>query len=239
MLIGGLQKTTLIDFPGRVAATIFTIGCNFRCPFCHNKDLVSVKNFEKSSFNYISENDIFKFLETRKGILDGVCITGGEPTIQKDLINFCQKLKKLGLEVKLDTNGTRPKLVVELLKKNLVDYIAMDVKNNFDSYQSAVGTKINIEKIVESIKKISQSKIEFELRITIVPGIHKKNNLEKLAAELKDIDDRLFLVLQNFQPENCLDSSLCKKKPFSILEMGQMLKAVRKVLPESRIRGDV
>jgi len=238
MLIGGLQKTTLIDFPGRVAATIFTVGCNFRCPFCHNKDLVTVNNFKKSSFEQVQEEELFRFLESRKGILDGVCITGGEPTIQKDIIDFCRKLKDLSLEVKLDTNGTRPGVIDKLLKDNLVDYIAMDVKNDFDNYKKAVGLKTDIEKVVESLKKIIQAKIEFELRTTVVPGIHNKANLEKLAGQLKELSSRSFLVLQNFQPQNCLDDKLCSKEPFTSKELDKMLKAVKKILPKSKIRGE-
>jgi pyruvate formate lyase activating enzyme len=238
MLIGGLQKTTLIDFPGRVAATIFTVGCNFRCPFCHNKDLVTVSNFKKSSFKQVQEKELFRFLEGRKGILDGVCITGGEPTIQKDIVDFCRKLKDLSLEVKLDTNGTRPDVVDKLLKDNLVDYISVDVKNDFDNYQKAVGVKTNIEKVIESLKKIIQAKIEFELRTTVVPGIHYKANLEKLASQMKKLSSRSFLVLQNFQPQNCLDDKLCGKEPFTSKELGQMLRVVKKILPKSKIRGE-
>ncbi len=238
MLIGGLQKTTLIDFPGRVASTVFTVGCNFRCPFCHNKDLVSLRNFNKSSFKQISEEEIFQFLGSRKRILDGVCITGGEPTIQEDLSAFCQKIKDLGLEVKIDTNGTKPNIIKKLIKEGLVDFISMDIKTSFENYQVASGVKFNIEKIKESIKIIVQSKIEREFRITVVPTIHKKEDLLNLASQLKKIDDNIFLILQSFQPKNCLDSKYNKKKPFTSKEMKSLLKTVRKTLHKSKIRGE-
>lgn len=239
MLIGGLQKTTLIDFPGRVAATVFTVGCNFRCPFCHNKDLINRQNFKKSSFKEVKQKELFSFLESRGKILDGVCITGGEPTLQEDLVDFCRKLKKLGLEVKLDTNGSRPEIIEELLKDNLVDYIAMDVKNDFDNYEKAIGVKADIKKIAESLKKITHSKIEFELRTTVVPGIHKINNLRKLARQIKKLNNKSFLVLQNFQPQNCLDNRYSQKESFTAKELEKMLKAVQEILPGSKIRGDI
>lgn len=238
MLIGGFQKTTLIDFPGRVASTVFTVGCNFGCPFCHNKDLVNLKNFKKSSFKEISEEEIFQFLATRKGVLDGICITGGEPTIQEDLSLFCQKIKDLNLEVKLDTNGTRPNIIKKLIKDGLVDFISMDVKSDFENYQIASGTKYNIEKIKQSIKIIVRSKIDHEFRITIVPGIHNKENLLSLSSQLEDVDRNIFLVLQNFQPQNCLDAKFNKKKSFSSKKMSLMLKTVQRFLPKSKVRGE-
>ncbi len=238
MLIGGLQKTTLIDFPGRVASTIFTVGCNFRCPFCHNKDLVNLSNFKKSSFRQITQEEFFQFLATRKGVLDGICITGGEPTIQKDLSLFCQKIKDQGLEVKLDTNGTRPVVIEKLIKKGLLDFISMDVKSDFENYQKGSGVKFNIEKIIQSIKIIAHSKIDHEFRTTVVPGIHSSNNLQSLARSLSKVDKNIYLILQNFQPQNCLDPEFNKKKSFSGKEMSLLLKAVRKYLPKSKIRGE-
>jgi pyruvate formate lyase activating enzyme len=212
MLIGGLQKTTLIDFPGRVACTLFTVGCNFRCPFCHNKDLVTLDNFRKSGLQDISGQSFFEFLKKRKRILDGVCITGGEPTINKDLPQFCKQIKDLGLEVKLDTNGSNPEMLGRLINKKLVNFVAMDVKTNFENYSKLVlkiknqkpacrqaRSKIkNKEKnleLVYNIKKsialILKSGLEYEFRTTVVRGIHDKKNLLKLAEQLKQESEKV------------------------------------------------
>jgi len=235
MLLGGLQKTTLIDFPGRVACTVFTIGCNFRCPFCHNKDLVSLKNFKKTKLKLISEDYFFKFLEKRKKILDGVCITGGEPTIWQDLADFCEKIKDLGLEVKLDTNGSNPKMLKELIEKKLIDFIAMDIKTVFEDYSQAI--KVELLVPIESIKLILQSGLEYEFRTTVVPGIHDKKNLVCLAKQLKRLKADLNWVWQQFQPRNCLDLAYLKIKPYNSKEMEAILADVGKILPKTKIRG--
>jgi len=224
MLLGGLQKTTLIDFPGRVACTVFTIGCNFCCSFCHNKDLVSLKSFKKAKLKVISEDYFFEFLKKRKKILDGVCITGGEPTIWKDLADFCEKIKDLGFEVKLDTNGSNPKMLKELIEKKLVDFIAMDIK-----------TKLSAP--IESIKLILQSGLEYEFRTTVVPGIHDKKNLVCLAKQLKKLKTDFNWILQRFQPKNCLDPAFLKIKPYNSREMKAILADVCKWLPKTKIRG--
>lgn len=235
MLLGGLQKTTLIDFPGRVACTVFTIGCNFRCPFCHNKDLVSLKSFKKAKLEVISEDYFFEFLEKRKKTLDGVCITGGEPTIWIDLPDFCEKIKDLGLEVKLDTNGSNPKMLKELIKKKIVDFIAMDIKAVFEDYSKAV--KVKLPAPIESIKLILQSGLEYEFRTTVVPGIHDKKNLTCLAKQLKRLKTDFSWVLQQFQPKNCLDPAYLKIKPYNFREMKAILADVCKWLPKAKIRG--
>jgi len=241
MLIGGLQKTTLIDFPGRVACTVFTVGCNFRCPFCHNKDLITPKLFQKSGIKPISEDYFFKFLKKRKKILDGVCITGGEPTIWKDLPNFCKKIKNLGLEVKLDSNGSSPGVLESLINKKLIDFIAMDVKSSFDKYQNAIKLKEQSSKFIELIKKsikiISNSGLEYEFRTTIVPGIHNKEIMVKLAKDLKKIIGSCNYYLQSFRPKNCLDKKYLTIKPFTDKQMKEILSAVKKVLPKTKLRG--
>jgi len=235
MLLGGLQKTTLIDFPGRVACTVFTVGCNYRCPFCHNKDLVNFNSFKKAKLELISEDYFFKFLEKRKGVLDGVCITGGAPTIWKDLPGFCKKIKDLGLEVKLDTNGSNLKMLKELIKKKLVDFIAMDIKTVFEDYSKAIEVKLPAP--IESIKLILQSGLEYEFRTTVVPGIHDKKTLVCLAKQLKKIKTDFSWVLQQFQPKNCLDQAYLKIKPYSSKEMKAILIDVCKVLPKTKMRG--
>jgi len=235
MLLGGLQKTTLIDFPGRVACTVFTIGCNFRCPFCHNKDLVSLKSFKKAKLKVVSEDYFFEFLEKRKKTLDGVCITGGEPTIWKDLADFCKKIKDLGLEVKLDTNGSNPKMLKELVEKKLVDFIAMDIKTVFEDYSKAI--KVKLPAPIESIKLILQSGLEYEFRTTVVPGIHERKNMICLAKQLKRLKTDFSWVLQQFQPKNCLDPAFLKIKPYNLKKMESILADVCKWLPKTKIRG--
>ncbi len=242
MLIGGLQKTTLIDFPGRVACTVFTVGCNFRCPFCHNKDLVTLDNFRKSGLERMSEQSFFEFLDKRKKILDGVCITGGEPTLWQDLYSICQKIKDLGLEVKLDSNGSNPKILKRLIDKKLIDFIAMDVKTAFGDYAKAIlkfktkNAKL-ITNIKRSIRLILKSRVEYEFRTTVVPGIHSQKNLVKLAKQLKTFNPQIIWVLQKFRPQNCLDPQYLKIKSYSDQQIDDMLKAIRKILPQTKLRG--
>ncbi len=253
MILGGLQKTTLIDFPGRVACTVFTVGCNFRCPFCHNKDLLAQGLFKKSGIKPIPEDYFFEFLEKRKKILDGVCITGGEPTIWKDLPHLCQKIKDLGLEVKLDSNGSNPKVLKNLIDKKLIDFIAMDVKSSFDEYSRAINVKISAKgrsspggqnlKLIKSIKKsikiISSSGLEYEFRTTVVPGIHDKKTIVNLAKDLKKVIGKNGnYYLQSFRPQNCLDPKYLQIKPFNDSQMKKIILAVKKILPKARLRGN-
>ena len=255
MILGGLQKTTLIDFPGRVACTVFTVGCNFRCPFCHNKDLVSLDLFKKAKIEPISEDYFFEFLKKRKKILDGVCITGGEPTIWKDLPDFCQKIKDLGLEVKLDSQGSNPKVLENLISKKLIDFIAMDVKSSFDEeYLKAIGRKLDkkpsaqkktkdmeiLNLIKKSIKIILNSGLEYEFRTTMVPKLHNKAIMVKLAKDLKKIigSRQYNYYIQSFRPKNCLDPEYLKIEPYNEKQMEEVLSAVRKALPKTKLRGN-
>ncbi len=238
MLIGGLQKTTLIDYPGRVACTVFTVGCNFFCPYCHNKDLISKKNFDKSSLSEIKEKDFFAFLDNRQKILDGVCITGGEPTIQPDLASFCQKIKNKNLLVKLDTNGGRPKVVKDLTNKKLIDFIAMDIKMDKKSY--SLLTKVSYEKVAQTLSIIITSGLDYQLRTTLVPTIHNKKNLAFLAKKLKAIAVKnkvdpktLNWCLQKFLPQNCLDEKFNKLSPFTSRELKSFLSEVRLIIPQA------
>lgn len=196
MILGGLQKLTLIDYPSKVAATVFTVGCNFRCPFCHNPELVlSSEKFERGS---LSEEDFFQFLEKRKGKLDGVCVTGGEPTVQKDILSFLKKIKDLGFFVKLDSNGTNPKVLEEAFDKKLVDFIAMDVKSSLENYHKACGVNFDLDKIKASVKLIRSSGVAYEFRTTVVPGIHVKEDFESMGIWLDGIDD---FALQEYRDE--------------------------------------
>lgn len=243
MLIGGLQKTTLIDFPGKVACTVFTVGCNFRCPFCHNKDLVTLKNFKKSGLEEISEQSFFEFLQKRQKILDGVCISGGEPTLQPDLFSFCQKIKKTGFKIKLDTNGSHPQVIKRLIRKKLLDFIAMDIKTAFAEYQKAVYIKCQISDIKDSIKLILNSGLKYEFRTTLVPKIHNKKNILQMADDLKKTAakvgikaDKIVYFLQSFRPQNCFNPSYLKLKPFLAKELEEILSAVKAVLPLTNLR---
>ena len=178
MLIAGLQKLTLLDYPGKTACTVFTPGCNFRCPFCHNALLVTEKPDE-----FISEDEFFVFLNKRTGILDGVCITGGEPTLQKDLVVFMEKIKAKGFLLKLDTNGYKPDILKEIIEKDLADYIAMDIKASPEKYPQA--TSINdfdFSLIKESIDFIEKSGIPHEFRTTVTAELHSENDFEKILS---------------------------------------------------------
>lgn len=233
MRIGGLQKTSVIDFPDRLSCTVFTVGCNFACPFCHNGDLAKGK-----TENLLSENYFFEFLDKRKNVLEGVCITGGEPCLQKDLVEFCQKIKKTDLALKLDTNGSRPEVLERLLKKNLLDMVAMDIKSCFGDYGKTTGVKINLVNIKESIKLILKSGLEYEFRTTVVPGLHDEKSLVKLAEELRRSGGKeIIWMLQKFRAsQNCLDKKYRKKKSFNDEEMEGFFELVKKILPKTSLR---
>ena len=190
MEIGGLQKVTLINYPGLVSATVFVNGCNYRCPFCHNTSIVN------KSYDSLDEEEVFAYLIERKKMLDGVCISGGEPTMQKDLEPFIVKLKNLGFKVKLDTNGYRPDLLENLISKNLLDYIAMDIKNSDDKYSLTSGIKVDINKINESINLVINSGIDYEFRTTVVKEFHTKEDIEKISLKIKDAKA---YFIQNFE----------------------------------------
>lgn len=192
MKIYGLQKMTLLDFPGKVACTIFTGGCNFRCPFCHNAMLVT----ELDKDNFYTEEEIFDFLKKRVGILDGVCITGGEPLMQKDIADFIIKVREMGYSVKLDTNGSYPEKLAELIENKLVDYVAMDIKNTPEKYAETIGVKsFNFTPIAKSITLIMNSGVQYEFRTTVVSEFHTIDDIEKIAEYIRDAQG---FYLQNF-----------------------------------------
>ena len=200
MKIGGLQKLTLIDYPGKIACTVFLAGCNYRCPWCHNPELVLPEEIEKSP--KIPEKDFFNFLKLRKNLLEGVVICGGEPTINKDLPEFCQKIKKLGYLVKLDTNGSNPKILKDLIDKKLVDYVAMDIKAPKEKYMEAIGLKKSssnrlLKNVKESIDILKEGKIDYEFKTTMIPGLLGKEDIVKIV---KWIGPAKRYYLQNFKP---------------------------------------
>ncbi len=213
MLIGGFQRISLIDYPGKISCIIFIQGCNFRCPFCHNASLVDPTQFQ----SVIQEEEIFSFLNSRSHLIDGVVISGGEPTLHKDLKEFIEKIKNLHLNVKLDTNGTNPEVVINLLKENLLDFIAMDVKHDWEKYQEASGTYFNISKIKESVDVIMRSNVDYEFRTTIVPGIHKDTDIINISKNLQGAKK---FVIQQFVPDHALDFNLRRQKLSSIFDKG-------------------
>lgn len=182
MLIKGLQKLTLLDYPEKCAATVFTFGCNLRCPFCHNASLV----LDRKEDDYkIKEAVFFKFLDSRKGLLDGVTVTGGEPLLQPDIEDFILKIKEKGFLVKLDTNGTNPKKLKELLDKKLVDYVAMDIKNCYDKYPLTVGVRdFDVAPIKESVALLLLGKVDYEFRTTVCAELFTEEDFYKIAAEI-------------------------------------------------------
>ncbi len=205
--IGGLEKSTLIDYPGHVACTVFLIGCNFRCPFCYSSELVLLEKIKLQP--RILEKDFFSFLEERQGLVEGVVICGGEPTLQKDLPDFIKKIKNLGYLVKLDTNGSNSEMLKRLIKDGLLDYIAMDIKAPVEKqkYEKAAGVRVNLEKIRRSIELIKNSGVDYEFRTTVVPGIHSKEDIVQIA---KDIGLAKKYCLQNFRGEKTISPRLEK-----------------------------
>lgn len=184
MQIHGLNKTTLLDYPGVVASVVFTGLCNFRCPFCHNADLV----LNPGSQPIISEEAVFEHLDRRKGIVKGVCITGGEPTLQADLKDFIIKLKERDLLVKLDTNGYRPQVIEALLKEGIIDYIAMDIKSSPERYSEAAGIAADTDIIRQSIDIIMNSGIDYEFRTTVVRELHDADTFLKIGELISGAD---------------------------------------------------
>ena len=178
MVIHGIQKLTLVDYPGHPAAILFTGDCNFRCPFCQNAPLV----LSSSSEPVIAEDEIFSFLKKRKGMLEGVVVTGGEPTLQKDLIPFLGRLKTLGYLVKLDTNGYRPDVLEKAMESGYVDYVAMDIKTSLDEYPVVAGIKnLDVSRIERSVELLKSGAVDYEFRTTVVEPLHHKENFEKIG----------------------------------------------------------
>ena len=179
-MICGLQKMTLLDFPGRIACTVFLGGCNFRCPFCHNSEL-----FMGKPEKLMEDQAFFAFLNTRKGLLDGVCVSGGEPTLYKDLPDFLARIKEMGFLVKLDTNGSRPEVLKALVQQNLVDYVAMDVKNSPAMYARTVGLEtLELAPIEESLRFLIGGSLDYELRTTLVSQLHTEASIQDMGVWL-------------------------------------------------------
>jgi len=231
MEIGGLQKLTLIDYPGRLAATVFIIGCDFRCPFCYSPELVlpeKIKNQPR-----IPEKDFFDFLKERKGLLEAVTICGGEPCINQDLPQFCKRIKKNDYLVKLDTNGSIPEMLKKLINEKLIDYVAMDIKAPKEKYSEAAGVKVDIRKIEESLNLLKKGKVDYEFRTTVIPTILEKKDILKIAQWIGPAQK---YYLQNFRPEKTLDPKFEKIKPYPQKYLLEIQKAVSPFFEVCQVR---
>ncbi len=229
MIIGGFQKVSLIDYPGKICAIVFTQGCNFRCPFCYNLNLVLPELFKEP----ILEKDILSFLDKRKGKLDAVEITGGEPTIQEGLLDFMKKIKEKGFLIKLDTNGTNPDVLKTAIKGKLVDYLAMDIKAPWDKYFQVAGVDVEIKKIQESIKIIKESGIDYEFRTTVIPGMHTKEDIIKIAQEIKPAKK---YCLQNFQQKKTINPKFESLQPYSKEFLEEIVKEIKEGFEICQVR---
>lgn len=229
MKIYGLQKLTLLDYPQKVACTVFTAGCNLRCPFCHNASLVIGVPGDEAS----SEADFFAFLKKRRNVLDGVCVTGGEPLLQTDLADFLRRIKELGYQIKLDTNGCYPERLKELVRQGLVDYVAMDLKSSREQYSNATGMPdFDFSKVRESIDFLLTGSVDYEFRTTIVRGLHDAAILRSAAQEIRGAK-RYFL--QKFVDSgNLIGSGM---SAFSDGEMKSFLNVVSPYVKAAALRG--
>ena len=214
MIIGGLQKLTLIDFPGKLAATVFLAFCNFRWPWCYSSELVLPEKIKKQP--KISKREFFDFLKDRKGLLEGVVICGGEPCLNSGLPIFIKKIKKLGFSVKLDTNGSNPKMLKKLIESNLIDYVAMDIKLPKERYFQVLG--VAVDEIEQSIEILKENKIDYEFRTTVVPTVLDKYDVMEIAKWISGSGQRFGgqgkYYLQNFRPEKTIDPNFEKIKPY-------------------------
>lgn len=230
MTLGGLQKLSLIDYPGKIAATVFTVGCNFWCPFCHNPELVDGEKIKNQPL--LCEKDFFEFLRGRQGLLEGVCVTGGEPTIHADLPEFIKKIKDLGFAVKLDTNGANPTMLEKLLADNLIDYVAMDIKAPLEKYKRVVGERARLEDIQRSTELTRQAP-DYEFRSTILPKLHSKKDIQSIGRWL---DGAKQYFLQSFRPGKTLDAAYAGEKSFTDEQLAEFCRILRMFVDECGVR---
>jgi len=244
MIIGGLQKFSVLDYPGYLSAIVFTQGCNFRCQFCYNPMLVWPNQVGKSKYARdieqqkdhpkITEDDLFVFLHSRIGKLDAIVITGGEPCLQKDLPKFIAKIKKLGFLVKLDTNGSYPETLTKLIKEKLIDYIAMDLKAPAEKYEIVTEARLDFDKIKKSVKIIMQSGLPHEFRTTVVPGLLDKNDIAEMG---KIIEGARAWYLQGFKSAvDLINQDLKGKVPYNTRQMQEMAEVGKKYVKKCEVR---
>lgn len=215
MKIAGFKKTSLVDYPGNISAVIFLSGCNFRCGFCHNPPIVF------GNEEGIKEKEIMDFLARRKGIIEGVCVTGGEPTIHENLPLLLKKIKSMGFLAKLDTNGTNPEILKKVMEKKLVDYVAMDIKAPLENYSFAVNADVNIEKIKESIALLMNSNIEYEFRMTLIPLLVNIEDFKNICQMLKGA--KRFYIQQFEKGSDMIDKSFKSEKAYTGEELEKFL----------------
>lgn len=229
MRIGGIQKFSLIDYPAKGSCVLFTQGCPFRCPFCHNPALVIPSTFSAP----IAQEEVFSFLEKRKDKLDAVVISGGEPTMHRDLLPLMRRIKEMGFLIKLDTNGIHPSVLQKILTDALVDYVAMDIKGPLEKYHQMVQTPIDQQKIQKSIDLLMTSSIPFEFRSTIVPTLHSAQDIENMVRLIKNAP---LYILQKFQPRSVLIPSFQKITPFSDQAMEKFREIAAPYVQQCEIR---
>ena len=229
MLINGFQKLTILDYPGKVACIVFTPGCNFRCPFCHNASLVT--HIDKET--YLDIDEVLSYLKKRQGLLDGVVITGGEPLLQEGIEDFIAEIKSLGYSVKLDTNGSFPEKLISIVEKGLVDYVAMDIKNSKDKYGETIGVSdFDISPIEQSVEFLLQGKVDYEFRTTVVKNFHTLDDIQDIVVWLKGAHK---YFLQNFVDSGDLISG--GLEPVSALLLKEMKEKASEFIPSVEIRG--
>lgn len=228
MKIEAMQKLTLLDFPQKMACTIFTHGCNFRCPFCHNAGLVT-----QSSTAHISEEEVLTFLKSRTGILEGVCITGGEPLLQEDIEDFMRKIKNMGFLIKLDTNGSNPSKLRNLCEKGIVDFVAMDIKNSQRKYAQTVGKKLfDLSSVTESVDFLKRGTVPYEFRTTVTRDFHTLEDLLDISKWLSGCD--AYYLQQFVDSGNLINNTTTG---YSNEELKAMFKEVKRHLPCTQLRG--
>lgn len=225
MVIGGCQKFSLIDYPGKISAVIFTQGCSFRCPFCHNPELVVPEKFDTS----VLTEEIFNFLNTRKNRLEGVVISGGEPTAQKDLPEFLQKIKRFGFLIKLDTNGSRPEVLEQIISQRLADYIAMDIKAPFYKYAAHTNSDIRTEKIKESIRLIMNCGIDYEFRTTV---LRERLSAKDILDIGREISGAKRYILQKFIPRKILSEDFMAAETYNDAEFDNFCLQLKPLVEE-------
>lgn len=229
MELFGIEKLSLVDYDGKVASTVFTATCNFLCPFCQNSPLVT----DAKNLTAIPEEEVLDYFSKRRGVLDGVCITGGEPTLQKDLPEFCKKVKDLGLSVKVDTNGTNPQMVKYLYENGLCDYFAVDIKNAKENYAKIIGFKtFDTKKVEETVNYLMTSGVDYEFRTTLVKEFHTASDMENIGKWIKGAKN---YALQKFKDTgSCIESGL---NPVDDNTAKEFLEIVKKYVPNAKLRG--
>ncbi|HAU31970.1 MAG TPA: anaerobic ribonucleoside-triphosphate reductase activating protein [Desulfotomaculum sp.] len=229
MLIGGYARFSLIEYPGRICAVVFTRGCNFRCPYCHNPELIKPDPRQTP----VLELEVLDFLKMRRGKLDGVVVTGGEPTIQADLIPFLEKIKKIGYPVKLNTNGSLPSVLKNIIGLGLVDYVAMDIKAPFDKYWNVTNSLVDLKKILQSVSLVINSGLDYEFRTTLVKSLLTPEDILEISRIIKGA--KLY-ILQKFVPSKLLDPKFLKEETYSNEELIEIAKQLEEFVGKCTVR---